>query len=145
MKYILTFFLAFVMTTSPSIKKEPGCSSSPDGKKKLVPPEVQLLLDFEYQNFNWPGWTGLPSRPGWVRYRLCRAGVTECLEQQPLLTKLKAVILSSPLGRLWDYLDRAGKTWLLTDILIKVCRLCLLTIARSLWRKVRRPKEQVSD
>ena len=113
-------------------------------RKMVLPEKNQPVLAAE-QPSNGPCWLGLSSCPRWLQYGVSRAGVTQGPKQQPLRTELKAPSLPYPLDLLWDYLDQSGKTWLLTYGLTDVCLVCLLTIARSLWGKVRRTWQQVSE
>ncbi|XP_052522785.1 uncharacterized protein LOC128072728 [Tympanuchus pallidicinctus] len=125
---------------------QPGLSTYPmriwERVKKMVLPEEQLPVVPEHQHSSCPCRLGVFPCLTWIRSRVSKAGVTQGPKQQTLYTKLKALSLPYPLGLLWDYLAQAGKTWLVTHCLTDVCILCLLSIARSLWRKVRRPQEQ---
>ena len=112
---------------------------------KMALPEKQLPVVREHQDSSWPCRLGLSPCLTWIHSWVSRAGVTQGPKQQPLRPELKTLSLPYPLGLLWDYADQVGITWLLTYGLTDVCVLCLLRIARSLWRKVRRPREKVSD
>ncbi|XP_019466343.1 uncharacterized protein LOC109364181 [Meleagris gallopavo] len=109
---------------------------------KMALPEKQLPVVREHQDSSWPCRLGLSPCLTWIHSWVSRAGVTQGPKQQPLRPELKALSLPYPLGLLWDYADQVGITWLLTYGLTDVCVLCLLRIARSLWRKVRRPREK---
>eukprot|EP00076_Gallus_gallus_P037161 XP_025002699.1 uncharacterized protein LOC101750591 isoform X1 [Gallus gallus] len=126
-----------------------GLTSCPigtkDTKTNQVLPEEQRTEKTKSQTSYWSCLLGSSQCPLWVWYKGSKVAVPQGPKQQAPGTKQKAYSLPGILGHLWDYLMQRGSTWLLTAPSTIFSILWLLTTARAHWRRLRRPRGQVSN
>ena len=126
-----------------------GLTSCPirnkDTNTNQVLPEEQHTEKTKSQSSYWSCLLGSSQCPIWVWYKGSKVAVPQGPKQQSPGTKQKAYSLPGILGHLWDYLMQRGRTWLLTAPLTIFSILWLLTTARAHWRRLRRPRGQVSN
>ena len=126
-----------------------GLTSCPirnkDTNTNQVLPEEQPTEKTKSQTSYWSCLLGSSQCPIWVWYKGSKVAVPQGPKQQSPGTKQKAYSLPGILGHLWDYLMQRGRTWLLTAPLTIFSILWLLTTARAHWRRLRRPRGQVSN
>ena len=126
-----------------------GLTSCPirnkDTNTNQVLPEEQHTEKTKSQTSYWSCLLGSSQCPIWVWYKGSKVAVPQGPKQQSPGTKQKAYSLPGILGHLWDYLMQRGRTWLLTAPLTIFSILWLLTTARAHWRRLRRPRGQVSN
>ena len=115
-----------------------------DGDQKMASQEQQLRINAQRRASNWPHQLGHSERPRWIRYRVSKVVTPKDPNQQSSGPKQNVLSWHDTLGHVWDNLEQRGVTWILTDVLKHICILSLLSIARGLWRRLRRLWGQVS-